>query len=139
MYVVNSLFFSISRSITLFHLPCKAETERNLNFEDESPTEDESPAEDEYATKGDLRFEVGRLEQEVRDGDENALVLQMKQIEDLKKQIEGLERYAERLRSGQLRFALQSKRMAANAQAVGFLLFLIIPVTLIIAWFWFHN
>ena len=103
-----------------------------MNFEDESPTEDESPAEDEYATKGDLRFEVGRLEQEVRDGDENALVMQMKQIE-------GLERYAERLRSDQLRFVLQSKRMAANAQAVGFLLFLIIPVTLLIAWFWFHN
>ncbi len=110
-----------------------------MNFEDESPTEDESPAEDEYATKGDLRFEVGRLEQEVRDGDENALVLQMKQIEELKKQIEGLERYAERLRSDQLRFVIQSKRMAANAQAVGFLLFLIIPVTLLIAWFWFHN
>ena len=110
-----------------------------MNFEDEFPTEDESPTEDEYATKGDLRYEVGRLEREVRDGDENALVLQMKQIEDLKKQIEGLERYADRLRSDQLRFDRQTKRMAANAQAVGFLLFLIIPVTLLIAWFWFHN
>ena len=96
-----------------------------MNFEDEFPTEDE------YATKEDLRYEVGRLEQEVRDGDEK--------IEDLKQQIEGLERYADRLRSDQLRFDRQTKRMAANAQAVGFLLFLIIPVTLLIAWFWFHN
>ena len=102
-----------------------------MNFEDESPTEDESPAEDEYATKGDLRYEVVRLEREVRDGD--------KKIEDLKQQIEGLERYADRLRSDQLTFARQANRMAANAQAVGFLLFLIIPVTLLIAWFWFHN
>ena len=96
-----------------------------MNFEDESPTEDE------YATKEDFRYEVGRLEREVRDGD--------KKIEDLKQQIEGLERYADRLRSDQLRFDRQTKRMAANAQAVGFLLFLIIPVTLLIAWFWFHN
>ena len=96
-----------------------------MNFEDESPTEDE------YATKGDLRYEVVRLEREVRDGDEK--------IEDLKQQIEGLERYADRLRSDQLRFDRQTKRMAANAQAVGFLLFLIIPITLLIAWFWFHN
>ena len=102
-----------------------------MNFEDESPTEDEFPTEDEYATKEDLRYEVGRLEREVRDGDEK--------IEDLKQQIEGLERYADRLRSDQLRFDRQTRRMAANAQAVGFLLFLIIPVTLLIAWFWFHN
>ena len=109
-----------------------------MNFEDESPTEDEFPTEDEYATKGDLRYEVGRLEREVRDSDEKIEDLKQ-QIEDLKQQIEGLERYADRLRSDQLRFDRQTKRMAANAQAVGFLLFLIIPVTLLIAWFWFHN
>ena len=103
-----------------------------MNFEDESPTEDE------YATKEDFRYEVGRLEREVRDGDEKIEGLKQ-QIEGLKKQIEGLERYADRLRSDQLRFDRQTRRMAANAQAVGFLLFLIIPVTLLIAWFWFHN
>ena len=104
-----------------------------MNFEDESPTEDE------YATKGDLRYEVVRLEREVRDGDEKIVRDGDEKIEDLKKQIEGLERYADRLRSDQLRFDRQTRRMAANAQAVGFLLFLIIPVTLLIAWFWFHN
>ena len=103
-----------------------------MNFEDESPTEDE------YATKEDFRYEVGRLEREVRDGDEKIEGLKQ-QIEGLKQQIEGLERYADRLRSDQLRFDRQTRRMAANAQAVGFLLFLIIPVTLLIAWFWFHN
>jgi len=76
-----------------------------LNFEDEFPTEDE------YATKGDLRYEVGRLEREVRDGDEKIEDLKQ-QIEDLKQQIEGLERYADRLRSDQLRFDRQTKRMS---------------------------
>ena len=62
-----SLNSKVDYDAFLFHLPCKSETVRNLNFEDEDPT------------KGDLRYEVGNLRTQLRDIDE--------QIAELKQQI----------------------------------------------------
>ena len=72
---------------------------------------------DEYATKGDLWYEVGRLERQLRDSEEK--------IDELKQQIWELERNVDRLDSARYHF--------------GCFFYLSIPITLLIAWFWSHS
>ena len=64
----------------LFHLPCKSETERNLNLDD-------------YPNQKDLLYLVNNLERQLRDSDEK--------IDELKQQIWELERNVARMESQQ--------------------------------------
>ena len=72
---------------------------------------------DDYPNQEDLLYLVRVLERDLRDSD--------KKIDELKQQIQDLEKDVNRIDS--------------QKYNLGCFFYLYIPITLLIAWFWFHN